>query len=82
VHPALYRDPGSLHSPERSGGRTEWRAADCHHPLAALLDSGCRTGWELAESWARIQGTSQQACAYLGRELQGALAAPVEGMSD
>ena len=47
-----------------------------------LLASGCRTGRELAESWARLQGTAEQACAYLGRELQGALAAPVEGMGD
>ena len=47
-----------------------------------LLDSGCRTRRELTDSWARVQGTGQQACDYLGSELQGALAALVEGMGD
>ena len=45
-----------------------------------LLASGCRMGQELRESWAQLQGTGQQACQYLERELQGALSSPVQGV--
>lgn len=47
-----------------------------------LLQSNCRTGRELAAAWTMLQSTGQQACEYLGRDLQGALASPVEGMGD
>ena len=40
----------------------------------ALLESGNRTGHELAEAWSALKHEAQQCSAYLGQELKGSLA--------
>ena len=47
-----------------------------------LLESGCRTGRELAECWQKLQETGREACQYLGRELQGSLSQPTSGLGE
>ena len=47
-----------------------------------LLNSGCRTGQELRDSWQKLKVTGMQACQYLGRPLEGSLSHPVENMGD
>ena len=49
---------------------------------APLLASGCRTGRELSAAWQLLQAEAQEAAAYLGEELTGALAAPVAGLGE
>ena len=45
-----------------------------------LLQSGCRTGRELARAWEIIQGEATEACGYLGKELEGPLSVGLEGL--
>merc|ERR1712074_112083 len=45
-----------------------------------LLQSGCRTGRELARAWEIIQGEATEVCGYLGKELEGPLSVGVEGL--
>ena len=44
-----------------------------------LLESGCRNGQELRSSWATLQEEARGCSSYLGQDLQGHLAVPVEG---
>ena len=45
-----------------------------------LLDSGCRTGRELANSWEALQREAMQCCAFLGQDIDGHLASQVESL--
>ena len=45
-----------------------------------LLQSGCRTGRELAAAWETLQQEARQCSTYLDQELEGQLAVQVEGM--
>ena len=56
-----------------AGGQQEER-------WSPLLQSGCRTGRELARAWEVIQGEATEACQYLGKELEGRLAERLEGL--
>ena len=56
-----------------AGGQQEQR-------WSPLLQSGCRTGRELARAWEAIQGEATEACEYLGKELEGRLAERLEGL--
>ena len=47
-----------------------------------LLQSGCRTGQELARSWAEMQLEAQQCAGFLGQETRGPLTQPVEQAGD
>ena len=47
-----------------------------------LLQSGCRTGRELSVAWGILQSEARQCTAYLGQELDGHLAVPVEGVGE
>ena len=47
-----------------------------------LIQSNCRTGVELAEAWARLQGEGRAACELLGREFEGPLSVPVAGIGE
>lgn len=48
----------------------------------ALLGSGCRTGRKFDLSWKDLQAEARQCSDYLGQELEGYLAAEVEGVGD
>ena len=50
-------------------GESRWRH---------LLQSGCRTGQELAKAWTTLKQEAQQCSTYLGTEIQGPLSANVE----
>jgi hypothetical protein len=54
-------------------GPTRWRG---------LMESGCRTGEELRNLWTTLQEEARQMTTYLGTELQGPLALPVEGAGE
>lgn len=43
-----------------------------------LLQSGCRTGQELAKAWSTLKQEAQQCSTYLGKEIEGPLSANVE----
>ena len=58
------------------------REAEVASRWQTLLDSGSRTGRELAECWDTLRGEAQECCDYLGEELEGPLASPVEGMGE
>ena len=47
-----------------------------------MLDSGCRTGKEFASAWLILRQEASQSCTYLGNELEGPLAAEVQGAGD
>ena len=47
-----------------------------------LLQSGCRTGVELSQAWSLLQREATQCAEYLGQELVGPLAVPVEGVGE
>ena len=47
-----------------------------------LLDSGCRTGRELALAWSDLQREATQCADYLGQDLGGALSVQVEGAGE
>ena len=47
-----------------------------------LLDSGSRTGRELADCWRILQQIGKEACQFLGRDLQGVLSNPARGLGD
>ena len=44
--------------------------------------SGCRTCRELFQAWTLLQREATQRAEYLGQELGGALAVPVEGAGE
>ena len=58
------------------------REAEVASRWQTLLDSGSRTGRELAECWDTLRSEAQECCNYLGEELEGPLASPVEGMGE
>ena len=45
-----------------------------------LIQSGCRTGRELAASWETLQGEARQCSTFLDQDLEGQLAVEVEGI--
>ena len=47
-----------------------------------LIESGCRTGFELVEAWTILQREARGMVEYLGEELEGALSWCVEGVGD
>ena len=47
-----------------------------------ILESGCRTGAELARAWEILQREANDMSDYLGEELEGVLAIPVEGVGE
>ena len=47
-----------------------------------LLQSGCRTGLEFSRCWDILQGEARECSAYLGQELDGHLAVPIEGVGE
>ena len=47
-----------------------------------LLQSGCRTGRELLNAWSLLQREATESAEYLGLELSGVLAVPVEGAGE
>ena len=60
------------HLVDRDGDvSTRWRP---------LLESGCRTGNELARAWGHLQTEARECCQYLGEELTGSMSHPAEGI--
>ena len=49
---------------------------------APLLESDCRTARELRWSYQQVRREVDEACAYLGREVEGVLAVPLEGLGE
>ena len=47
-----------------------------------MLESGCRTAKEFASAWLTLRQEASQSCTYLGNELEGPLAAEVQGAGD
>ena len=47
-----------------------------------LIESGCRTGLELARAWSILQGEARECCHYFGQELSGQLSRAQEGIGD
>ena len=47
-----------------------------------MLASGCRTGVEFETAWQSLKQEASQSCNYLGKELDGLLAADVQGAGD
>ena len=47
-----------------------------------LVDSGCRTGREVARGWDKLQVEARQCSEFLGDELEGSLAVEVEGFGE
>ena len=47
-----------------------------------MLTSGCRTGIELTHLWDTLQLEAREMCQFLGEELEGPLAVPVEGAGE
>jgi hypothetical protein len=62
------------HLVDRNGDvSTRWRP---------LLESGCRTGIELARAWGCLQAEARASCQYLGQELTGSMSQPAEGIGE
>ena len=55
---------------------------DAANRWSRMLDSGCRTGKEFASAWLTLRQEASQSCTYLGNELEGPLAAEVQGAGD
>ena len=49
---------------------------------APLVESGCRTGRELAAAWDGLVREATDSCDYLGRDLEGPMASPVAGVGE
>ena len=47
-----------------------------------LLQSGCRTAQEFSASWVVLQEEARECSVFLGQELDGHLAVPVEGVGE
>ena len=47
-----------------------------------MISSGCRTGNEFAAAWATLRQEAEQACTFLGRQLEGLLVAEAQGAGD
>ena len=47
-----------------------------------LLQSGCRTAKEFSASWVVLQEEARECSVFLGQELDGHLAVPVEGVGE
>ena len=47
-----------------------------------LLESECKTAREFQACWEGLQGEARDCAAYLGEELDGPLAVPVEGAGE
>ena len=56
--------------------------SDDQHRWQSLLESGCRTGTELARAWESLQREAKDMTDYLGEELEGVLAMTVEGFGE
>ena len=62
------------HLVDRDGDvSTRWRP---------LLESGCRTGNELARAWGLLQTEARECCQYLGEELTGSMSHSAEGIGE
>ena len=49
---------------------------------APLIQSGCRTGRELARLWEKQQTMVQECCNFMEEEFEGPFATPAEGIGD
>jgi hypothetical protein len=49
---------------------------------APLIESGCRTGRELARLWERLQGEVRECCTFLGEEFEGPFSIPAEEVGE
>ena len=47
-----------------------------------MLESGCRTGVELANAWKSVQSDARGLVEFLGQELNGTLATEVLGVGE
>ena len=47
-----------------------------------LLDSGAKTGVEMAGCWDTLQGEARECCAFLERELDAPLSTPLAGLGE
>ena len=47
-----------------------------------LLDSGCRTGVELSNSWWTLKGEIQKCTSYLGQDIKGPFAVEIENVGE
>ena len=56
--------------------------ADVANRWQPLLDSGCRTGRELARAWDILQKEDRECSDYLGQEAVGVMTAPVAGAGE
>ena len=65
--------------PQLGGVRGDWTGQD-ERRWQQLLESGCRTGREVAVSWGKLQGEARQCCTFLGQNIDGQLATEVEGI--
>ena len=54
-------------------GKSRWKP---------LLDSGCRTGTELSNSWRTLKGNAQKCASYLGQDIQGPFEVEVENVRE
>ena len=45
-----------------------------------LINSGCRTGIEMARAWEQLQQEASECCQYVGEEVTGQLSVPTEGV--
>ena len=64
--------------PQLGGVLGDWTGQDDRR-WQHLLQSGCRTGREMAVSWEILQRQAQQCCTFLGQDIDGHLAINVEG---
>jgi hypothetical protein len=58
---------------DEDGVDTRWRP---------LIDSGCRTGVEMARAWEHLQQEAAECRQYLGEEVTGQLSVPPEGVGE
>ena len=65
--------------PQLGGVIGDWTGQDDRR-WQHLLQSGCRTGREMAVSWEMLQREAQQCCTFLGQDIDGHLATNVEGV--
>ena len=68
--------------PQLEGVVGDWTMAQEDTRWQHLLQSGCRTGVELAQSWSTLQTEARQCSIFLDQELVGPLAAEVQGIGN
>ena len=62
-----------LSGSDEEGSESRWRP---------LVNSGCRTGVEMARAWEYLQQEARECCQYTGQELSGHLSVEVEGIGE